>query len=43
MSDYRPVSEDFPPMLMLGYGQASEAAIRAGVAQLAEAVRAAGR
>jgi GntR family transcriptional regulator/MocR family aminotransferase len=43
MSDYRPVSKDFPPTLMLGYGQASEAAIRAGVAQIAEAVRAAGR
>jgi GntR family transcriptional regulator / MocR family aminotransferase len=42
MSDYRPVAGGEPTMLMLGYGQAPESAIRAGVAEIAEVVRAVG-
>jgi GntR family transcriptional regulator/MocR family aminotransferase len=40
MSDYR-ANADGPPTLMLGYAQVPEAAIRAGIRELAEAVRAA--
>jgi GntR family transcriptional regulator/MocR family aminotransferase len=41
MSDYRPDLLDHPPTLLLGYAQMPEPAIRAGVRELAEAVRAA--
>ena len=41
MSDYRPASAAAPPALLLGYAQMPEPAIRAGVHELAEAVRAA--
>lgn len=40
LGDYRLVSGDGPPLIMLGYAQSSESAIRAGVVELAEAVRA---
>jgi len=40
MADYRPDSQGRPPVLLLGYAQMPEAAIRAGVNELAEAVRA---
>ena len=43
MSDFRPAAHDRPPVLLLGYAQLSEPAIRAGVEELAEAVRAAAR
>jgi GntR family transcriptional regulator/MocR family aminotransferase len=41
MSDYRPVSRGHPPALLLGYAQMPEPSIRAGVDELAKAVRAA--
>jgi GntR family transcriptional regulator/MocR family aminotransferase len=41
MIDYRPEGAGDPPTLMLGYAKIPEAAIRAGVRELAEAVRAA--
>ena len=41
MNDYRPDSRGRPPALLLGYAQMSEPAIRAGVHELAKAVRAA--
>ena len=41
MDDYRIDPRDRPPTLLLGYGS-SEPAIRAGVRELADAVRAAG-
>ncbi|HET6530820.1 MAG TPA: PLP-dependent aminotransferase family protein [Actinoplanes sp.] len=41
MSDYR-VGGDHPPTLILGYSQMTEARIRAGIRELAAAVRAAG-
>jgi GntR family transcriptional regulator/MocR family aminotransferase len=41
MSDYRPASDGGPPTLLLGYAQMSEPTIRAGVRELAQAVRAA--
>ena len=41
MSDYRPDVADRPPALVLGYAQMSEPAIRAGIQELGEAVRAA--
>jgi GntR family transcriptional regulator/MocR family aminotransferase len=41
MSDYGPVAAGAPAVLMLGYAQMSEPAIRAGIRELAEAVRAA--
>jgi DNA-binding transcriptional MocR family regulator len=41
MSDYRPAARDRPPALLLGYAQMPEPAIRAGVHELAKAVRAA--
>jgi GntR family transcriptional regulator / MocR family aminotransferase len=41
MADYRPDTRGGPPVLLLGYAQMPESAIRAGVHQLAEAVRAA--
>ena len=41
MADYRPDSHGRPPVLLLGYAQMPEAAIRAGVKELAKAVRAA--
>ena len=40
MSEYRPDPQDRPPALLLGYAQMPEPAIRAGVHELAEAVRA---
>ncbi len=40
MLDYRPEGGD-PPTLLLGYAQQAEPAIRAGVRELAQAVRAA--
>jgi GntR family transcriptional regulator/MocR family aminotransferase len=40
MSDFRPHAVDRPPALVLGYAQMPEPAIRAGVRELAEAVRA---
>jgi GntR family transcriptional regulator / MocR family aminotransferase len=43
MSDYRPASHGRPPTLLLGYAQMPEPTIRAGVHELAEAVRAARR
>jgi GntR family transcriptional regulator/MocR family aminotransferase len=41
MSDYRPHNRGRPPALLLGYAQMPEPAIRAGVQELAKAVRAA--
>ena len=41
MNDYRPDAQNRPPTLLLGYGQMPETAIRAGVHELAMAVRAA--
>ncbi len=41
MSDYRPELRGRPPGLLLGYAQMPEPAIRAGVQELAKAVRAA--
>ena len=41
MRDYRPASNDSPPTLLLGYAQMPEPAIRAGIHELAKAVRAA--
>ena len=41
MDTYRIDPRDRPPTLLLGYGQVAEPAIRAGVAELAAAVRAA--
>jgi GntR family transcriptional regulator / MocR family aminotransferase len=41
MRDYRGGAQSGPAVLMLGYGQAAEPTIRAGVRALAEAVRAA--
>jgi GntR family transcriptional regulator/MocR family aminotransferase len=40
MNDYRPAASHNPPALVLGYAQMPEPAIRAGVYELAEAVRA---
>ncbi len=40
MSEFRPHAADQPPALVLGYAQMPEPAIRAGVRELAEAVRA---
>jgi DNA-binding transcriptional MocR family regulator len=41
MADYRPDTHGRAPVLLLGYAQIPESAIRAGVHELAEAVRAA--
>jgi GntR family transcriptional regulator/MocR family aminotransferase len=41
MSDYRPRARGIPPVLLLGYAQMPEPTIRAGVHELARAVRAA--
>ncbi|MFZ1997232.1 MAG: PLP-dependent aminotransferase family protein [Solirubrobacteraceae bacterium] len=41
MNDYRPTSRAHPPALLLGYAQMPEPSIRAGVHELASAVRAA--
>lgn len=41
MADYRPDASGRPPVLLLGYAQMPESAIRAGVQELANAVRAA--
>ena len=41
MNDYRPGTRSGPPVLLLGYGQMREPAIRPGVRELAMAVRAA--
>jgi GntR family transcriptional regulator/MocR family aminotransferase len=41
MADYRPDTRGRPPVLLLGYAQMPESAIRAGVHELATAVRAA--
>ena len=41
MTDYRPDTRGRPPVLLLGYAQMPEPAIRAGVHELAKAVRAA--
>ena len=41
MSDYQPHNRNGPPTLLLGYAQMPEPAIRAGVHELAQAVRAA--
>jgi hypothetical protein len=41
MSDYRPDTRGRPPVLLLGYAQMPESAIRAGIHELAKAVRAA--
>ena len=41
MADYRPDTRGRPPVLLLGYAQMPESAIRAGVHELAKAVRAA--
>jgi GntR family transcriptional regulator / MocR family aminotransferase len=41
MADYRADTRGRPPVLLLGYAQMSEPAIRAGVSELAKAVRAA--
>ena len=41
MRDYRGDAASGPAVLMLGYGQTAEPAIRAGVRELADAVRAA--
>ena len=43
MTDYRPNVTDRPPALVLGYAQMPEPAIRAGIRELSEAVRAARR
>jgi GntR family transcriptional regulator/MocR family aminotransferase len=43
MSDFRPDARGGPPALVLGYAQLPEPAIRAGVHELAEAVRVARR
>jgi DNA-binding transcriptional MocR family regulator len=43
MSEYRSDTSARPPALVLGYAQMPEPAIRAGVRELAEAVRAARR
>ena len=43
MSDFRPDARERPPALMLGYAQMPEPAIRAGIRELSEAVRAARR
>jgi GntR family transcriptional regulator / MocR family aminotransferase len=40
MSDYRPHSEGHPPTLLLGYAQMPEAAIHAGIHELAAAIQA---
>jgi GntR family transcriptional regulator/MocR family aminotransferase len=40
MSDFRPHAGDRPPALVLGYAQMPEPAIRAGIRELSEAVRA---
>ena len=40
MDEYRLGGGDGPPTLLLGYGQIAEASIRAGVAELARAIRA---
>ncbi len=40
MADYRPSNPGRPPVLLLGYAQMPESAIRAGVLELARAVRA---
>jgi GntR family transcriptional regulator/MocR family aminotransferase len=42
MSDYRPGTRGRAPVLLLGYAQMPEGAIRSGVHELAHAVRAAG-
>ena len=42
MRDYGETAQSGPAVLMLGYGQMAEPAIRAGVRELAAAVRAAG-
>jgi GntR family transcriptional regulator/MocR family aminotransferase len=41
LSDFRPAAHERPPALLLGYAQMPEPAIRAGVHELAKAVRAA--
>jgi GntR family transcriptional regulator/MocR family aminotransferase len=41
MADYRPGSRGRPPVLLLGYAQMPESAIRVGVSELAKAIRAA--
>lgn len=41
MADYRPDTRESPPVLLLGYAQMPESTIRAGVQELAKAVRAA--
>jgi GntR family transcriptional regulator / MocR family aminotransferase len=41
MADYRPDTQGRPPVLLLGYAQMPESAIRAGVHELAKAIRAA--
>ena len=41
MTDYRPAGAGHPPALLLGYAQMPEPAIRAGVAELVKAIRAA--
>ena len=41
MGEYRPDTREGPPVLLLGYAQMPESAIRAGVHELARAVRAA--
>jgi GntR family transcriptional regulator/MocR family aminotransferase len=41
MTDYRPDARGRPPVLLLGYAQMPESAIRAGVHELAKALRAA--
>ena len=41
MTDYRPDTRGHPPVLLLGYAQMPEPAIRAGVHELGKAVRAA--
>ena len=41
MADYRPDTRGRPPVLLLGYAQMPESAIRAGIHELAKAVRAA--
>ena len=43
MADYRAADGDHPATLILGYSQMSESRIRAGVRELADAVRAARR
>jgi hypothetical protein len=40
MRDYWPPDDSRPPTLMLGYAKMSEPTIRAGVHEIAEAVRA---